>query len=256
MTKKNNVIQLSPLIEKRDERLKAESEAAIRAKAIEDAINAPIPQRTSKKDYFELSIKALLNALKCKDDYTWGHSLRVAYLCVSAGKELGLNAEELYELEISALFHDIGKIGVPDAILKKPSRLTDEEFLEMKLHPTKSYEILSEFPIFDKMAISAKHHHERYDGRGYPSGLKGEDIPLFSRIILIADTFDAMTSTRPYRKGLPFEVAFNELREFAGTQFDPFLVEVFISGMEKEQLKNEETFTLKVLAGDFKKDAA
>ena len=97
---------------------------------------------------------------------------------------------------------------------------------------------------------------ERFDGRGYPDGLKGEAIPLFSRIILIADTFDAMTSTRPYRKGLPFETAFAELREFAGTQFDANIVEHFISAMTKEQKKNEETFTLQVVNGDFKKDAA
>ena len=126
----------------------------------------------------------------------------------------------------------------------------------MKLHPNKSYEILKDFPVFDKMAINAKYHHERFDGRGYPEGLRGESIPFFSRIILIADTFDAMTSTRPYRKGLPFEVAFAELREFAGSQFDPHIVEKFISSMTKEQSKNESTFTLQVITGDFKKDAA
>jgi HD-GYP domain-containing protein (c-di-GMP phosphodiesterase class II) len=208
------------------------------------------------REFFEITIKTLLNALRCKDDYTWGHSLRVAYFCVSVGKEMGFSPEEIYELEVSALFHDIGKIGVPDAVLLKPSRLTEEEFLEMKLHPSKSYQILQDFPVFHKMAVNAKHHHERFDGRGYPDGLKGEAIPLFARIILIADTFDAMTSTRPYRKGLPFETAFAELREFAGSQFDANIVEHFISAMTKEQKKNEETFTLQVVNGDFKKDAA
>ncbi len=256
MTKKSNVIQLSALKEKRELKLKAEAEAQAYSRAIEEAIKAPPSLKSIKKEYFELSIKTLLSALRCKDEYTWGHSLRVAYFCVSAGREMGLSEDELYELEVSALFHDIGKIGVPDAVLKKPTRLTDEEFLEMKLHPTKSFEILQDFPIFEKMAINAKYHHERFDGRGYPEGLKGEGIPLFSRIILIADTFDAMTSTRPYRKGLPFEVAFAELREFAGTQFDPMLVEKFITSMMKEQSKNEDTFTLQVINGDFKKDAA
>jgi HD-GYP domain-containing protein (c-di-GMP phosphodiesterase class II) len=208
------------------------------------------------KEHIELVVKCLLSALKCKDAYTWGHSLRVAYFCVSVGKEMGFSPQELYELEIAALFHDLGKIGVPDAVLLKPSRLTDEEFLEMKLHPNKSFEILKEFKIFDKMASAAKYHHERYDGRGYPEGLKGENIPFFARIILISDTFDAMTSTRPYRKGLPFDVAFAELREFAGTQFDPMIVEKFISCMQKEQIKNEDTFSLQVIEGDFKKDAA
>lgn len=256
MTKKNNVYQLSALKEKRAEKLKAEAEALAKSRLIAEAIKTTPSIKQIRKEYFELSIKTLLSALKCKDDYTWGHSLRVAYLCVSVGKEMNLTPDELYELEVSALFHDLGKIGVPDAVLKKPSRLTDDEFLEMKLHPTKSFEILQDFPIFSKMAINAKYHHERFDGRGYPEGLKGEDIPLFSRIILIADTFDAMTSTRPYRKGLPFEVAFAELREFAGSQFDPILVEKFISSMTKEQIKGEDTFKLQVIDGNFKKDAA
>ena len=256
MTKKNNVYQLSALKEKRDEKLKAEARALEESRATLSAIKKTPSIKEIRKEYFELSIRTLLSALRCKDDYTWGHSLRVAYFCVSVGKEMNLSSEELYELEVSALFHDIGKIGVPDTVLKKPSRLTDDEFLEMKLHPTKSFEILQDFPIFAKMAINAKFHHERFDGRGYPEGLKAETIPLFSRIILIADTFDAMTSTRPYRKGLPFEVAFAELREFAGSQFDPMIVEKFITCMTKEQSKNEETFTLQVINGDFKKAAA
>ncbi len=243
MTKKNNVFHLSEVKENR-ERLK-------KAAALELS-----PVEATKKEYFELAIKTLLNALKCKDNYTWGHSLRVAYFCVSAGKEMQLSDDQIYELEVSALFHDIGKIGVPDSVLLKPSRLTDDEFLEMKLHPTKSFEILHDLPIFRKIAANVKYHHERFDGRGYPEGLKGENIPLFSRIILIADTFDAMTSSRPYRKGLPFEVAFSELREFGGTQFDPDIVEKFISCMTKEQRKNEETFNLQVISGSFKKDAA
>lgn len=249
MSKKNNVIQLSAV--KKARALKLQGEVISKK-----GLNIVPAVQAIKKEYFELTIKSLLSALKCKDDYTWGHSLRVAYFCVSVGKELGLSEDELYELEVSALFHDLGKIGVPDSVLTKPSRLTDEEFLEMKLHPNKSYEILKDFPVFDKMAINAKYHHERFDGRGYPEGLKGESIPFFSRIILIADTFDAMTSTRPYRKGLPFEVAFAELREFAGSQFDPHIVEKFISSMAKEQSKNESTFTLQVITGDFKKDAA
>ena len=261
MTKKNNIYQISAFKEKRDKKLKAEklelSKALEKSRAnVDSAMKNTPSMKAIKKEFFELSIKTLLSALRCKDEYTWGHSLRVAYFCVSVGKEMGLTPEELYELEVSALFHDIGKIGVPDSVLTKPSRLTDEEFLEMKLHPSKSFEILQDFPIFNSMAINAKYHHERYDGRGYPEGLKGEGIPLFSRIILISDTFDAMTSTRPYRKGLPLDVAFAELREFAGTQFDPVIVEKFIDCMTKEQSKNEETFTLQVISGDFKKIAA
>ena len=243
MAKKNNVYQLSVAKENRERLEKANA-----------SLLSPID--LVKKEYFELVVKTLLSALKCKDDYTWGHSLRVAYFCVSVGKEMGLSQDELYELEVSALFHDIGKIGVPDSVLLKPSRLTDDEFLEMKLHPSKSFEILQDYPVFSKMAVNAKYHHERFDGRGYPEGLKSDAIPLFSRIILIADTFDAMTSTRPYRKGLSFEVAFAELREFSGTQFDPNVVDKFISCMTKEQRKNEDTFNLQVIQGQFKKDAA
>ena len=208
------------------------------------------------RDAFELTIKTLLNALRCKDEYTWGHSLRVAYFCISVGREMGLSSEELYELEVSALFHDIGKIGVPDVVLTKPTRLNEEEFQIMKMHPTNSFEILKDFPLFYQMAQNAKYHHERFDGRGYPEGIKGDAIPLFARIILIADTYDAMTSSRPYRKGLPMSVAFNELREFSGTQFDGKIVEQFILAIENEHSKNQETFSLQIINGDFKKDAA
>lgn len=209
-----------------------------------------------QKKICEMAAKTILQALDCKDAYTFGHSMRVAYYSLCLGKEMGLDENELYDLELSALFHDIGKIGVPDAVLLKPSRLTEEEFIVMKSHPSKSYEILKGFTHFEKVATFAKHHHERWDGRGYPDGLKAENIPLFSRIILIADTFDAMTSSRPYRKGLEYSVAFAELREFAGSQFDPNLVEHFISAMTKEEKKSEETFTLSIVEGTFLKDAA
>lgn len=209
-----------------------------------------------EKKICEMAAKTILKALDCKDAYTYGHSMRVAFFAVSLGREMKLSESELYDLELAALFHDIGKIGVPDSVLLKPSRLTDDEFLQMKSHPSKSFEILKGFTHFEKVATYAKHHHERYDGRGYPDGLKGEDIPLFSRIILIADTFDAMTSSRPYRKGLEYEVAFAELVEFSGSQFDATLVKHFISAMTKESKKNTETFTLSIIDGVFQKDAA
>lgn len=204
----------------------------------------------------EQIINALLSALKCKDDYTWGHSLRVAYFSLVLGRGLDLSPKELHELELSALFHDIGKIGISEKVLKKPERLTNEEFLEMKMHPDKSYDILKENPMLENLATHVRYHHERFDGRGYPSGLKSDEIPLYSRIILISDTFDAMTSTRPYRKGLELDVAFAELREFSGTQFDPFLVEKFISCMLTEQKLEKKTFSLQVIPGEFDKEAA
>lgn len=204
----------------------------------------------------EMAARTILKALDAKDNYTFGHSMRVCYFSLVLGQELGLSDEEMYELQLSALFHDIGKIGTPDAVLNKPTRLTDEEFNIMKDHPAKSYDILNGFDNFEKIAKYAKHHHERYDGRGYPDRLKGDEIPLFSRIILIGDTFDAMTSTRVYRKGLPYEVAFNELVEFSGSQFDPGLVKHFIEGMRKEEVKGEDKFYIPLMDESYKKDAA
>lgn len=212
--------------------------------------------RIENQKMAEMMARTILKALDCKDHYTFGHSMRVAYFSLVTGRELGLSEEELKELELSAIFHDIGKIGTPDQVLNKPSRLTEEEFLVMKQHPEQSYEILKEYPIFEKIALNARYHHERYDGRGYPLGMKGDEIPLFARIILIADTFDAMTSTRPYRKGLDYSVAYDELNQFSGTQFDPKCVQAFVSGMAKEAKKGEDEFFIPLLDRKFQKNAA
>lgn len=212
--------------------------------------------KTQNKKISEQAARTILRALDAKDSYTFGHSMRVAYFSIVTGVEAGLNADEMYELELSAIFHDIGKIGTPDAVLNKPSRLSEEEFAVMKQHPDKTFQILQDFPGFEKIADNARFHHERFDGKGYPLGLKSNDIPFAARIILIADTFDAMTSTRPYRKGLSYEVAFDELLQFSGTQFDPHLVKIFIQGMEKEALKGEEAFFIPLMDKHFNKNAA
>lgn len=212
--------------------------------------------KSQNKSISEQAARTILKALDVKDSYTFGHSMRVAYFSMVTGQELGLTPDEMRELELSAIFHDIGKIGTPDAVLNKPTRLSEEEFQIMKQHPEKSYEILKDFPLFEKIAENARSHHERYDGKGYPQGLKGDDIPTAARIILIADTFDAMTSTRPYRKGLPYEVAFEELLQFSGTQFDPKLVKLFIQGMEKEAQKGESEFFIPIMDKRFAKNAA
>lgn len=208
------------------------------------------------KETTEMAARSILHALDLKDKYTFGHSMRVAFYALAVGKEMGLSAEELYKLELASLFHDVGKIGIPDSILLKPARLNEEEFQVMKTHPSKSAEILKGFKDFDDVAQFALHHHERFDGRGYPDGLKGEDIPFFSRIILICDTYDAMTSTRPYRKGLDHEIAFEELEQFAGTQFDPYIVKAFVKSMRQEDSKNEDSFYLPIMEEKFLKDAA
>jgi HD-GYP domain-containing protein (c-di-GMP phosphodiesterase class II) len=205
----------------------------------------------------EMAVRSILKALDCKDNYTYGHSLRVAQYCLVLGHHLGLSPEMLYELEVSALFHDVGKIGIPDKILSKPERLNQEEFEIMKKHPVLSYEILKGFKHFETIAINARHHHERFDGRGYPDGLKGEKIPLCSRIILISDTFDAITSSRVYRKGLDVQVAYQELMEFSGSQFDPHLVKNFIKAMIKyrEKRENNSLLTMVLDVADTKKAA-
>jgi putative nucleotidyltransferase with HDIG domain len=178
--------------------------------------------------------RAIISTLEEKDSYTHGHSIRVSEYAVLIAQEIGLDDMEVREVELSALFHDIGKIGVPDSVLLKPARLSRAEFEIMKSHPVRSARILENVSSLKNLIPGIKFHHERFDGLGYPEGLKGEAIPLFARIILIADTFDAMTSTRPYRLALDKEVAFEELRKCSGTQFDPLLVDAFLCGMRKK----------------------
>jgi HD-GYP domain-containing protein (c-di-GMP phosphodiesterase class II) len=171
-----------------------------------------------------------MQALKERDPYTYGHCRRVARHARNLAQAAGLNDYDQQVTEIASMFHDLGKLGIPDAILLKPGRLTPDEAAVMKLHPVKSVEIinpLSAIPFFKATIPGICHHHERIDGRGYPFGLAGDKIPLISRIILICDSFDAMTTTRPYRKGLTLDHAYKELRQFSGRQFDPQLVEIF-----------------------------
>ena len=193
--------------------------------------------KKSKEDleraYLE-SIEALRFTVEAKDRYTKGHSDRVSEYSVLIGKEIGLSDEELKKLRIGGLFHDIGKIGVPDSILLKTEKLTDEEYSEIKNHPSIGKHILSSASIFSDIIPIVYHHHEKYDGTGYPGKLKGEDIPLLARITAIADTFDAMTSKRSYRNALSLDVAKEEIKRCSGTQFDPKLVEAFIKVYEQK----------------------
>ena len=240
-----------------DEVKKINNIAELSSQKTEKALSDKITQlENGYQEVCEMAVRSILQALDMKDHYTYGHSMRVTYYSLALGKEIGLDSKELYDLELASLFHDIGKIGIPDAVLLKPERLSNEEFNVMKTHPEKTAEILEGFEPFKDIATYAKHHHERFDGRGYPSQLKGEDIPLYSRIILISDTFDAMTSTRPYRKGLPYQVAYDELKKFSGTQFDPKLAEAFIRAMKKDQQKQENTFSLSIIKSQFDKRAA
>ena len=167
------------------------------------------------------TITTVANALDAKDSYSEGHSRRVAVYAAQIAEKLGFSKEDVRNVRIIALLHDIGKIGVPDSVLNKPGRLTDEEFALMKQHAAIGSEILKDIDMITGIAIGARFHHERYDGKGYPEGLKGEDIPYIARIIAVADSFDAMTSNRVYRKHLTYEQVMSELEKGEGTQFDP-----------------------------------
>ncbi len=193
--------------------------------------NANLYQRL-KETFFDTSF-ALAEAVEKRDPYTGGHVKRVTDFCLAVGRELNLDKEEMDRLYLSAVLHDIGKIGIDDAILRKPAPLTAEEIAQMKKHPAIGIEILSKVKHLSDIISGTFAHHESYDGKGYPLGLKGEEIPILGRIIAVCDTFDAMTSDRPYRKGLDDEVAINELIKFSGKQFDPKVVEAFVAAYKK-----------------------
>ena len=172
-------------------------------------------------------IRALSSAIDAKDPYTCGHSDRVARISVRLAQDLGYSAEALTRVYLAGLLHDVGKIGVNDAILQKPGKLTEQEFDQIKTHPTTGYRILSELRDLDDVKQVVRHHHESWDGRGYPDGLAGEGIPPVARIVAVADAYDAMASTRPYRNRMPLEKIEEILRHGAGKQWDPAVVDAF-----------------------------
>ena len=204
-------------------------------------INIELSDTYSKleKAYLE-SIETLRYTVEAKDVYTRGHSDRVSAFSVLIGEKLGLSEEDIKKLRIGGLFHDVGKIGVPDSILLKDSKLTDDEYSQIKNHPSIGAHILSNATIFSDIIPIVKYHHEKYDGSGYPSRLKGNEIPYLARIAAIADTFDAMTSVRPYRHALPLDVVKEEFRKFSGIQFDPEITKVFLDILENDYEKIEE----------------
>lgn len=174
------------------------------------------------------TIQALVHALEARDQYTADHSDVVAEWALDTGKRLGMDEDQLRDLELGAILHDIGKVAIPDDILNKPGRLTDEEFEVMKSHTIVGERILKPIGFLKNVAPIVRHEHERWDGRGYPDGISGEQIPLASRIIFVCDAYHAITSDRPYRAGQPHAFARRILTENAGTQFDPAVVAVFM----------------------------
>jgi HD-GYP domain-containing protein (c-di-GMP phosphodiesterase class II) len=182
------------------------------------------------------TVKALAAAIDGKDPYTRGHSERVSRFSLAIGESLGLPDDEMEKLRISALLHDVGKIAIEDNILKKPAALTDEEFEIMKQHPQRGYKIMSQIPAMKDFLPGMYMHHEMMDGRGYPQGLKGDQIPMQARIVSVADTFDAMTTDRPYQKGMSLEDALARIKTFVGTRYDPQVVEALVRACESGQI--------------------
>lgn len=206
------------------------------------ASSSPLTSDSLRLKQMEEQVTALRSSVICafnqlldlKDLNTGVHSTRLAEWGMRVGQELGLEESELQNLEVAALLHDIGKMGIPDAILRKPGRLDADEYALMKKHPEYGWAVLRMLPGFERAALDILHHHENFDGRGYPAGLKESEIPIVSRIVTVIDAFDAMVSSRPYRVGLPHEEAIRRLVESSGTQFDPNVVRCFISFAQAE----------------------
>ena len=179
-------------------------------------------------------VKSLAAAIDAKDTYTNGHSVRVAEYSAEIARRAGYDVSALQRIYITGLLHDVGKIGIPDAIINKNGKLDDEEYAIIKTHPEKGAAILSNIQDMPELSIGAKWHHERFDGKGYPEGLMGEDIPEMARIIAIADAYDAMTSNRSYRRSLPQEVVRAEIEKGRGTQFDPIFAEIMLKMIDED----------------------
>ena len=197
---------------------------------IQKAIEEIRRRAEENKELFMGSIRMLANAIDEKDPYTRGHSERVAYYSACVAKHLKMSPEEVERVHLSGIIHDVGKIGIEDKILRKAAALTDEEYEIMKQHPTKGEHILEAVPLLKEKAGDGLMHHENVDGSGYPRGMKGDEIPLFGRIVSVADAFDAMTTDRPYSKAMTFEAAVARLKFLSGKKFDPSCVDAFERG--------------------------
>ena len=209
---------------------------------LEHANRANLAMTTRLKETYDATLEALAAALDARDTETGGHSSRVTVYTMDMAQHLGVEkaSEEWTDIERAALLHDVGKIGISDAILNKAGPLTPEEWQEMRKHPSIGYEMLKDVEFLSNAAQIVYCHHERYDGRGYPEGLKGDAVPLGARVFAVADAFDAMTSNRPYRRALPVEKAREEILGNAGSQFDPKVVEAFLLCLPMWQERVEE----------------
>ncbi len=201
------------------------------------------------------TIFAIAKAVDAKDERTSQHSQRVAQYSTMIAKQLGLSDEDCRSIRKTALMHDIGKIGIPDSILNKPAKLTDDEYAVMKSHTLRGADILKDFTLIDHVVEGALYHHERFDGRGYPNGLKGDEIPLFARIIGVADAFDAMTANRVYRKQMDFGYVLEEMRKGRGAQFDPVIVDILLQLIDEGKINLNDLYAPKDEPKEEKKEA-
>lgn len=196
---------------------------------LQNDLHREVEKKTAELESLSVHVvQALAEAIDAKDNYTNGHSTRVAEYSKEIAKRYGYSPERQEEIYMMGLLHDVGKIGIPDEIINKPGRLSDEEFTIIKEHPEKGAKILSSVPEMPKLATGARWHHERYDGSGYPDGLKGDEIPEEARIIAVADAYDAMTSSRSYREKMPVEKVISELKIGMGTQFDERFAKIML----------------------------
>jgi HD-GYP domain-containing protein (c-di-GMP phosphodiesterase class II) len=205
---------------------------------IEEQIVKLAKAAEENRELFVGTVKALAAAIDGKDKYTRGHSERVSRISVAIGRRMKMPDDELETLRISALLHDVGKIAVDDAILKKPSALTDAEFEVMKTHPQRGYKIMSQIPAMKDFLPGMYMHHEMVNGQGYPQGLTGDQIPLQAKIVSVADTFDAMTIDRPYQKGMELGPALERLRSFVGTRYQSDVVEALVDACNAGEVAN------------------
>ena len=193
-----------------------------------------VAQFAAQQRAYEATVSALCQAVETKDFYTRGHSERVSRGAVMIAREIGMRPERVGAIRYAGMLHDVGKLGVPTSVLQKRGSLTDDEYAAVQLHPMRGLDIVREIGFLDEALAGIMHHHERIDGRGYPMGLAGDEIPEFARVLGVADAFDAMTSDRSYRGARPVPEALAELRKWAGKQFDPAFVDAFIAALERD----------------------
>jgi hypothetical protein len=193
-----------------------------------------VAQFAAQQRAYEATVSALCQAVETKDFYTRGHSERVSRGAVMIATEIGMRPERVGAIRYAGMLHDVGKLGVPTSVLQKRGSLTDDEFAAIQLHPMRGLDIVREIGFLDEALAGIMHHHERIDGRGYPMGLAGDEIPEFARVLGVADAFDSMTSDRSYRGARPIPEAIAELRKWAGKQFDPVFVDAFLTALERD----------------------